>query len=53
MRARFVPMADPNIGMVCEKPERLAATQAVLNRDYARIASVAGDWDRFDLWRAK
>jgi 4-amino-4-deoxy-L-arabinose transferase-like glycosyltransferase len=52
-RPRFVLLADTRMGMVCEKPERLAALRAVLDRDYQLAGGSSGRWDRYAVYKLK
>jgi hypothetical protein len=52
-RPPFVLLADTRLGMVCEKPERLERLKEALRDNYQLAAHVAGDWDRYDLYRRR
>jgi hypothetical protein len=50
---QFVLLGDTRIGMVCEKAERLAALEKVLQADYQLAGRSSGSWDRYAVYKRK
>jgi len=52
-RPNYVVMSDDGVALSCSQGSRLLRVRAVLARDYVRVQTVTGAWDRFGLYRLK
>ncbi len=52
-RPKFVVMSDEHVAIGCVERQRLQRIRDILARDYVRLTTVTGAWDRFTLYRIR
>lgn len=52
-RPRFLLVGDARVQLVCQRADRWAAVEAALAADYVPRASIAGVWDRYNVYERR